>query len=99
MFPADVRLISAQLVEATTPQEIQAYVYDVRKIGAHAAEADSFNLSDITNEYSDMLVGSFPEASSGIAGDHIIFAFMLEVEKCAMRHNLPLAGHCSGLCC
>ena len=94
MFPADVRLFPTQLIEATTPQEIQAHVYEVRKNNAYGAEAYSFNLSDTTNEYSDMLVGSFPEAHSGVTGDHI-FALMLEVEKYAIRHNLPLIGHCT----
>ena len=96
MYPPDVRLFSEQLAnsEATTPQQIQTYIYNVRKSRAYGAEAYSFNLSDTTNEYSDMLVGSFPEANSGVTAEHI-FALMLEVEKYAIRYSLPLIGHCT----
>ena len=79
-FPPDVRLFSSQLVEAASTQEIQEHMLHVRKENAYAAEAYSFNFSDITGEYSDLLVGTIPEAKSGVCGDHIL-AMMFEVEK------------------
>ena len=40
------------------------------------------------------LVGSIPESKTGGAGNCIL-ALMLEVEKLALKHNIPLTGHCT----
>lgn len=40
------------------------------------------------------MVGSIPEAISGVTAGHIL-ALMLEVEKRARKHNIPLIGHCT----
>ena len=93
-FPPDVRLFSNQLVEPTSMAEVQKYILEVRQTNAYAAEAYSFNLSDTSGEYPDMLIGSIPESKSGVTGDCIL-ALMLETEKYALQHNLPLTGHCT----
>ena len=93
-FSPDVRLFSAQLVQASTMVDIQQYVPEVRRNNGYSAEAYSYNISDISGEYPDMLVGSIPEAKSGVTGSHI-FVQMLEVESRAQQFELPLIGHCT----
>ena len=91
-FPPDVRLFKDQLVEATSMIEVQQLIIEVRQNNAYAAEAYSFNLSDTTGEFPDILFGSIPESKTGVTGDCIL-ALMLEVE--ALKHNIPLTGHCT----
>ena len=55
----------------------------------YAAEAYSINLSDITGNYPDLLIGSIPEAISGVTGDHIL-SLMLEIEKQCSEFNWSL---------
>ena len=95
-FPPDVRLwpSATDLMQSTTMQEVQDYILQVRCEHAYAAEAYSFNLSDTTGEFADILAGSIPEAKSGITGAHIL-AEMLAVEKHAEKYMLPLIGHCT----
>ena len=81
-FPPDVRLFKDQLVEVTTMAEVQTHILEVRRNNSYAAEAYSFNLTDTTGEYPDLLVGSIPEAKTGVTGDCIL-ALMLEMEKLA----------------
>ena len=73
---------------------MQEYVLSVRENARHAAEAYSFNLVDTTGKTPDLLVGSIPEATSGVTASHI-YALMLEVEKRAASHNVSLVGHCT----
>ena len=40
------------------------------------------------------MVGSIPEATSGVTAGHIL-AIMLEVERKARNHNIPLIGQCT----
>ena len=91
-FSPNVRLFPHQVVDASQVANIQNYILQVRLNKAYAAEAYSFNLSDISGIYSDVLTGSIPEAKSGVTGSHIL-ALMLEVEK--KCHKLPLVGHCT----
>ena len=96
-FSPDVRLfpnLEESDISTITNEDIQSYVFSVRKNNEYAAEAYSFNFSDTTGEYSDVLVGSIPEARSGVTGECII-GLMLEVEKWVIRHDLPLIGHCT----
>ena len=44
--------------------------------------------------YPDLLIGSIPEAISGVTRDHIL-SLMLEIEKQCFEFNLPLIGHCT----
>ena len=61
---------------------------------SYAPEAYSFNLCDTSGKLADLLIGSIPQAHSGIIGCHIL-AMMILVEKKARLHNLPLIGHCT----
>ena len=88
MFPPDVRLFSSQLVDATSTHHIQEHILEVRKEHAYAAEAYSFNFSDTTGEHPDLLIGTIPEATSGVTGDHILTTVVL-------KYKLPLIGHCT----
>ena len=40
-----------------------------------------------------MMLGSIPEATSGVTASHI-YALMLEVEHKASVHGVTLIGHC-----
>ena len=91
-FPPDVRLFKDQLVEATSMVEVQQHILEVRQNNAYGAEAYSFNLSDTTGEFPDLLVGSIPEAKAGVTGNCIL-ALILEMEKMALKHEMPLIGH------
>lgn len=77
-----------------TNQDVQKYIFDVRHSNAYAAEAYTFNLNDTTGEYADILLGSIPEAKSGVKGEHIL-ALMFESEKWALKYSLPVVGHCT----
>ena len=67
---------------------------NVRHTKSYAPEAYSFNLCDTSGKLADQLIGSIPQAHSGITGCHIL-AMMLLVEKKARLHNLPLIGYCT----
>ena len=41
-----------------------------------------------------MLIGSIPEATSGVTGEHI-YSIMIEVEKQCSHYGVPLVGHCT----
>ena len=41
-----------------------------------------------------MLIGSIPEATSGVTGEHI-YSIMIEVEKQCAHYGVPLVGHCT----
>jgi hypothetical protein len=64
----------------------QQYPPDVRLHSEQLSEAYSYNFSDTTGEYFDLLVGTIPEATSGVTGDHIV-ALMLQMEKKHMSIN------------
>ena len=78
-FPPDVRQFSSQVVEigSMAMSDVQRYVLKVWEQHEYAAEAYSFNLSDTSGEYPDILTGSISEAKSGVTDSHI-FALMLE---------------------
>ena len=73
---------------------MQEYVLSVRAKGKYAAEAYSLDLVDTTGESPDIMIGSFPEATSGVTASHL-YAVMLEVEHKAATHNVSLIGHCT----
>lgn len=91
-FPPDVRLFEKQIIEVGSMASTQNFVLKVRQKNEYAAEAYSYNLSDTSGLYPDVLTGSIPEAKSGVNGEHIL-AQMFEVEKKCF--NLPLIGHCT----
>ena len=94
-FHPDVRLFDEQIVRA--PDDIaciQSYILNVRERNAYAAEAYTYNFADTSGHYRDHLIGSIPEAKSGVTGTHIL-AQILEVDKRSLSHNLPLIGHCT----
>lgn len=95
-FPADVRLFPTEenLVKAETWEQVQQHVLSVRANKKYAAEAYSFNLVDTSGKVADIMVGSIPEATSGVTTGHIL-AIMLEIERKARKHNIPLIGHCT----
>ena len=39
---------------------------------SYAPEAYSFNLADISGKLPDVLIGSIPQAHSGITGSHVL---------------------------
>ena len=97
-FPPDIRLhtqahCSTDVTNMTT-QDVQKYIFEVRKSNAYASEAYSFNLGDTTGQHADILLGSIPEAKAGVTGEHIL-ALMLECEKWALKYSLPVVGHCT----
>ena len=65
---------------------MQQHLLDVRCNNAYASEASSFNVSDTTGEFPDILVGSILESKSGVTGDCIL-ALMLEMVKFALRNK------------
>lgn len=93
-FDPDVRLFEDQIITTASISNIQHYVLDVRKRNAYASEAYSYNLSDTSGHYPDVLTGSIPEARSGVTGAHVL-AQMMEVEKKSYSMKLPLIGHCT----
>ena len=96
-FPPDIRLFpdcDKYDISTMTNEDIQRYIFTVRKNDQYAPEAYSFNFSDTTGEYPDVLVGSIPESKSGVTGECIL-GLMFEVEKLVSRHDLPLIGHCT----
>jgi len=94
-YPPDVRLFAEQLsIVPGNLSDLNDYVVETRQKGAYASEAYSFNFSDTTGEYCDVLVGTIPESTSGVTGNHIV-ALMLQIEKDAFEFQLPLIGHCT----
>ena len=95
-FPADVRMFpsEANLIKANNWEQVQQYVLSVRANKQYAAEAYSFDLIDTSGKLPDIMVGSIPEATSGVTASHIL-ALMLEIEEKARKHNVPLIGHCT----
>jgi len=93
-FPADVRSFpeSHSLPKFESREQVQKYVLSVREKGSYAAEAYSLDLVDTTGESPDIMLGSFPEATSGVTASHL-YAVMLEVERKAAAHNVSLIGH------
>ena len=61
---------------------------ETRKSKGYAAEAYSINFSDTTGNYPDLLIGSIPETSSGVTGNHIL-SLMMEIQKQCLEFNLP----------
>ena len=57
----------------------------------YSAKAYSLNLPDTTGLLSDIIIGIIPEATKGNTGCHI-FSVMMEVEKRAVKYDLPLIG-------
>jgi CTP synthase (UTP-ammonia lyase) len=96
MFPPSVRSWpkETELVKASNWEQVQDYVLSVRASKRLAAEAYSFDFVDTTGKYSDMLIGSIPEATSGVTGEHI-YSIMIEVEKQCAHYGVPLVGHCT----
>ena len=94
-YQPDVRLFGEQLTTVPTNlKELNDYVIETRQNGAYTSEAYSFNFSDTTGEYSDILVGTIPESKAGVTGSHIM-ALMLHIEEEAFAFQLPLVGHCT----
>ena len=95
-FPADIRLFPGphNLPKLVSREQVQEYVFSVRAKGNYAAEAYSLDLVDTTGELPDIMLGSFPEATSGVTASHL-YAVMLEVERKAAAHNVSLIGHCT----
>ncbi len=96
MFPPSVRSWpkETELVKASNWEQVQDYVLSVRASKRLAAEAYSFDFVDTTEKYSYMLIGSIPEATSGVTGEHI-YSIMIEVEKQCAHYGVPLVGHCT----
>lgn len=96
MFPPSVRSWPKEtdLVKASNWEQVQDYVLSVRASNRLAAEAYSFDFVDTTGKHSDMLIGSIPEATSGVTGEHI-YSIMIEVEKHCAHYGVPLVGHCT----
>ena len=95
-FPPDVRLFPEpqKLPKLESREQVQDYVLSVRGRANYAAEAYSFDLVDTTGKLPDMMLGSIPEATSGVTASHI-YALMLEVEHKASLHDVSLIGHCT----
>ena len=95
-FPTDVRSFPEphNLPKLVSREQVQEYVLSVRAKGKYAAEAYSLDLVDTTGKLSDILLGSFPEAASGVTASHL-YALMLEIERKAAVHNVSLIGHCT----
>ena len=95
-FPADIRLFPTEenLANAETWEQIQQHVLSVRANRKYAAEAYSFNLVHTCGKLADIMVGSIPEATSGVTASHIL-ALMLEIERRARKHCVPLIVHCT----
>ena len=85
---------SENLPKLVSREQVQEYVLSVRAKGNYAAEAYSLDLVDTTGSTPDLMLGSFPEATSGVTASHI-YAIMLEVERKAAVHNVSLIGHCT----
>ena len=83
-FPADVRIhpTSSHLPTFQNPKQTAEYIFMVRSKGLYAAEAYTMDFVDTTGKFSDFVVGSIPEAKSGVTGLHI-FAMMMTVENIA----------------
>ena len=81
---------SLSKLASSTWEQIQDYVLSVRALNRLAAEAHSFDFVDSTGKYSDMLIGSIPEATSGVTGEHI-YSIMIEVEKQCSHYGVPLS--------
>ena len=58
----------------------QQHVLSVRANKKYAAEAYSFDIVDTSGKLTDIMVGSIPEATSGVTACHIL-ALMLEIER------------------
>ena len=93
-FPPDIRAFPERPLTAQSWEQVQEYVVSVRENSRYASEAYSFDLVDTTGKLSDILVGSIPEAISGVTASHI-YALMLGVEKQAASHYVSLTGHCT----
>jgi len=95
-FPADVRLFPepCNLPTLESREQVQDYVLSVRSKRSYAAEAYSLDLVDTTGKSPDLMLGSFPEATSGATTSHV-YAVMLKVECKVLTHNISLIGHCT----
>lgn len=93
-FALDVRQFPTvdQLPKSDSWEKVQEYILSVGADNRYAAEAYSFDWVDTTGKLPDKIIGSIPEAKSGVTGSHI-FALMLEADKRA--YKLPLVGHCT----
>lgn len=95
-FSPDVRLFPEpqMLPKLESREQVQEYVLSVRARAKYAAEAYSFDLVDTTGKSPDLMLGSIPEATSGVTASHI-YALMLEVEHKASTYGVSLIGHCT----
>ena len=95
-FPPDVRCFPSpeNLDQALNWEQVHQYVLSVRSEKTYASEAYSFNLSDTSGKLPDVMAGFIPESRQGVTGDHIL-ALILEFERRAAMHSLPLIGHCT----
>ena len=82
------------MVKPETWEQVQQHVLFVCVNKQYAAEAYSFNLVDTSAKLPDIMVGSIPEAPSGVTAGHIL-ALMLEIKKRARKNNIPLIGYCT----
>ena len=89
MFPEPCNLPTLE-----SREQVQDYVLSVRSKRSYAAEAYSLDLVDTTGKSPDLMLGSFPEATSGVTASHV-YAVMLKVECKAVTHNISLIGHCT----
>ncbi len=83
-FSPDVRCWPSpdELDVAIDWEQIKQYVMKVRHNKSYAPEAYSFHLCDTSGKLADQLIGSIPQAHSGITGCHMV----LLVEKKARLH-------------
>ena len=51
--------------------QVQDYVLSVRAKANYASEAYSFDLVDTTGKLPDIMLGSIPEATSGVTASHM----------------------------
>ena len=89
MFPEPCNLSKLE-----SREQVQEHVLSVRAKSGYAAEAYSLDLVDTTGRSPDIMLGSFPEATSGVTASHL-YAIMLKVECKAATHNVSLIGHCT----
>jgi len=66
----------------------------VRSKGRYTAEAYTMDFVDTEGKFSDLVVGSIPEAKSGVTDLHI-FAIMMTVKKHCSKLALSVIGHCT----
>ena len=73
-FSPDVRYWPSpdELDVAVDWEQIKNYVMKVCRNKSYAPEAYFFNLADTSGKLPDVLIGSIPQAHSGITGSHVL---------------------------